>query len=362
MHSGSRLSKLPVLDWRFTAILKIPPILEDREEISQALDQPPYLLVVVDTEEEFDWNKSFDPDATSVEAMSDLPVGQAVCDEFEIRPTYVIDYPVASNPMSVRVLQEIITDDRAALGAHLHPWVNPPVDEEITGPNSYAGNLPRKLEAEKLRRLGERIEESFDLKPNIYKAGRYGLGGNSAAILEELGYEVDLSACPPYDFRIEGGPDYSRFSCHPFWFGKARRLLGLPNTGSLVGFLGSEAGRPVYDFASQASLRWTKLPGILSRLRVVDRLRLSPEGFELKDLMRLTDCLIERGVRTFSFSFHSPSLRAGCTPYVRSHSDLDRFIGRCRDYFEYFLGAKGGQAVTPIELKNHLDSNGARQT
>ena len=108
--------------------------------------------------------------------------------------------------------------------------------------NSYPGNLPRELEREKLARLTDRITERFGTRPTVYLAGRYGLGPNTATILEELGYEVDLSPCVPMDFTADGGPDYSGATNHPYWFGEGRRLLGLPCSGDFVGWMPGNRG------------------------------------------------------------------------------------------------------------------------
>ena len=48
------------------------------------------------------------------------------------------------------------------IGAHLHPWVNPPFVESVSNYNSYPGNLPGALERAKLHKLTSRIEQSFE--------------------------------------------------------------------------------------------------------------------------------------------------------------------------------------------------------
>jgi len=237
------------------------------------------------------------------------------------------------------------------LGAHLHPWVTPPQREEICSANSYPGNLPRELEFEKLRRLKNLMTEIFGESPRIYKAGRYGFGARTAGILSDLGFEVDLSAAPPFDFGEDGGPDYSSFDARPYWFGEGGGLLGLPTTGAYIGFL-DVAAHLVYAVARDPRLRWAHLPGILSRLGVVDRLRLSPEGYDLSDLKKLTRFLLARGVRTFTFSYHSPSLVPGNTCFVRDEAGLRRFLDRIRRYFDYFMNELGGVPSTPLELRD----------
>ncbi|MGB6991681.1 MAG: polysaccharide deacetylase family protein, partial [Thermoanaerobaculia bacterium] len=294
-------------------------------------DQPPTLLVVVDTEEEFDWEADFDRNATSVEAMRHVHLGQEVFDEAGVQPAYLVDFPVASQATGFAPIKEFVDSGRAVVGAHLHPWVSPPFDEEVNRRHSFAGNLSAALERAKLERLIDQIEDSFGERPVIYKAGRYGIGPNTAGILEDLGFEVDLSACPAFDFSAEGGPDYSRFSSDPYWFGEKRSLLGLPATGAFVGRLQRRAHR-WHHWATRPRLRWARLPGILARLGLIDRLHLSPEGFDFSDLRRLTKFLLARGVRVFTLSFHSPTLDPGRTPYARDRAELKNFLDVLRSY------------------------------
>jgi hypothetical protein len=317
------------------------------------LDHRPVLLVLADAEEEFDWSGDFRREHTHVTAMAHVDRAQAVCDEFGITPTYVVDYPVATQPAGSEPLREIAASGRAVIGAHLHPWVSPPFEEEVCTRNSFPGNLPPALEAAKLRSTVAAIERHLGVRPAVYQAGRYGLGAHTHALLEELGFDVDFSICPPFDYTADGGPDYSGWSTQPYWFGATRRMLGIPLTGAYVGLLRSRA-HALHSWASRPSLAWARLPGLLSRTGLLDRLRLSPEGFDSADHRHLTHELLARGVRSFVFSFHTPSLKPGCTPYVRSEAELAEFIERFRRYFDFFLGELGGLALTPLELRDRL--------
>ena len=110
--------------------------------------------------------------------------------------------------------------------------------------------------------------------------------------------------------------------------------------------------------SGQPAGRALRAPGLLARLAAVDRLRLSPEGFAPRHHRRLTEHLLQLGVRAFVWSFHTPSLEPGHTPYVRSEAELDAFLGRFSAYFEFFLGELGGVARTPFELKEALAQAG----
>ncbi|HTE06604.1 MAG TPA: polysaccharide deacetylase family protein [Planctomycetota bacterium] len=325
----------------------------------------PVLIVLIDAEEEFDWDGGFRREHTGVSAMAHVHRAQEIFDAYGIVPTYVVDFPVASQRQGSEPLAEIAASGRAVIGAHLHPWVTPPFDEEVCPRNSFPGNLPRELEAAKLASTISAIERAFGAPPRVYQAGRYGLGPHTHALLESLGFEVDFSICPPFDYTAEGGPDYSRWTTDPYWFGAERRLLGIPLTGGYTGLLsraprgGGSSGagglpHGLHTWANRRGNAWARLPGLLSRTGLLDRLRLTPEGFDAGDHRRLVQELLARGRRTFVFSFHTPSLKPGCTPYVRSEAELAEFLDRFRRCFDFFLGELDGLALTPLQLRERL--------
>lgn len=324
-----------------------------RQVVGLDANERPILLLVIDTEEEFDWARPHSRTATGVTAMRHIHRVQAVCDAFELRPCYVVDYPVVNQQDGYASIKDIRDDGRCSIGAHLHPWVTPPYEEEVNSWNSYPGNLPMALEQAKLERLGEQIENVFGEPAIVYKAGRYGVGTNTGAILDALGYGVDVSPLAAFDLSGDGGPNFERFPIVPWWHDDTRRLLFVPGTAALVGVLGP-AALACYRVATRRWCERLHVPGILARLRVVDRLRLSPEGYSLDEMKRLTRFLMAKGVRVFSLSFHSPSAEPGNTPYVRSAADLDAFLGRLREYFGFFFGELDGCAMSPLELRNHL--------
>jgi hypothetical protein len=240
------------------------------------------------------------------------------------------------------------------IGAHLNPWSTPPHREQVNRLNSYPGNLPREVEAAKLAALCAQIERALGVRPTIYKAGRYGTGPNTAAILEEQGYEIDISPAPAMDFHADGGPDFTGHSTRPFLFGRDRRLLCLPNTGAIVGWL-HELGPVLRPLLEHRSVMRLRLPAIASRLRLLERIRLTPEGYTLAEMRRLTRALLARGQRTFVLSLHSPSVVPGNTPYVRSDADLALLLARLRGYLAFFRDELHGSFVTPHALKAELE-------
>jgi hypothetical protein len=315
----------------------------------------PRLFVVVDTEEEFDWSAPFSRQHTSVGAMRHVGRAQRVFDRYGIKPTYVVDYCVAHQPEGYEPLQAIAKDDRCTIGAHLHPWVNPPFEETVNARNSFASNLPVPLEATKIGRLVGEIEANFGLRPRIYKAGRYGIGAETVAALGELGFQVDCSVNPTMDFSAVDGPSFAGFGPQPFWrHSTPGELLFLPCTVGFIGALGSGAGPALHDLASRPAFRTFRAVGLLARLGLANKVMLSPEGNTVGEMMALARRMVRAGVRTFSLTLHSPSLEPGHTPYVRSAADLETFLSSIDRFCEFFCHELNGEPSRPLDFRTEL--------
>ena len=90
----------------------------------------PQLFVLVDTEEEFDWSAPFSRENVRVTAIQEVDRLQHTLRPYGLRPTYVVDYPVAASRSSSARLAEIASRGECQIGAHLHPWVTPPLDRK----------------------------------------------------------------------------------------------------------------------------------------------------------------------------------------------------------------------------------------
>lgn len=319
----------------------------------------PRLLVVVDAEEEFDWNKPFSSSATSVTTMKLQHSAQLIFGRYGLVPSYAIDYPVAAKPDGYEPLLELLKDGVCEVGAQLHPWVTPPHTEEVCERNSYPGNLPKDLEYAKLKNLTEMIERNLGVRPKLYRAGRYGAGPNTAGILEDLGYQIDCSVLPEGPRSSPHAADYRGAPVRPYWLGRTR-ILEIPVTTSVLG-LARRASPALTPLASTHLMNRLRVPGVMARLRLLDRIRLSPEGNTLAEAKRLTRFMASNGHKVFVISYHSPSLGIGHTQYVQSRADLDRFMGWLDGYLEFFFGEIGGVASTPAEVLRWAEESTRRE-
>lgn len=305
----------------------------------------PELLVVVDTEEEFDWEGPFQRSATSTVSIAAQTRAHAIYDRLGVVPTYVLGYPVATDPAAVELLGGLRRDGRARIGAHLHPWVTPPHEETVNRGNSYHCNLPPALERAKIEHLTDAIEAAFGERPTVFKAGRYGFGDNTQRVLVDLGYRVDCSFVPYTSFANDGGPNYYHVSSRPVWLDREQGLLEVPLTIGYFGKLAQLGARmqPLFDSPVALSLR---LPGMLARSNLVARSRLSPEGVSAAEQCRLLDSLYRQGQRLFTLCYHSPSLAPGNTPYVQSEADLATFLASIETVLRHFRDVLSGSFTT----------------
>jgi hypothetical protein len=303
------------------------------------------LAVVVDTEEEFDWSAPFARENRETLTIPAQARAHAIFDRLGIVPTYVIDHPVATDPAAAAFLRALAETGRAEIGAHLHPWVTPPFEEAVTSRNSYHGNLPPALERAKIAALTETVTAAFGSRPTVFKAGRYGFGPHTAAALVEHGYRIDCSFVPHMSFAADGGPSFYGRSTSPFWLDSGRRLLEIPLTSGFTGPLAAAAERRPGLFDSDAAKR-LHIPGVLARLGLAERIRLSPEGHSVEEQCRLLATLAARGQTLFTLAYHSPSLSPGHSPYVRTEADLAAFLANLEAVLAYFRDGLGGGFTT----------------
>jgi hypothetical protein len=273
--------------------------------------------VFVDVEEEFDWRAPLDRRNRATTAMKAFPEAHLRFAERGVGLTCMVDHPIATDPASVAILSRVVEDGRSEIGTQLHAWVNPPFEAEAISRSSYAGNLPRALEAAKLETLTTAITTAFGVAPRAYRAGRYGIGSNSFELLAGLGYRIDSSVRPGYDYSADGGPNFTLVDSGAYRTGG---ITELPLTTVFTGYA-RRGGGGLY----RALGRIPKGRGAFARARLLSRIALTPEDMPIESALEAVAVAVGEGLRLLNLSFHSPSLVPGHTPYVRDAIDLKRF-------------------------------------
>lgn len=302
---------------------------------------PPTLLVVIDTEEEFNWNAPFSRDARSVRNIAELPGVFEICARHGAVPLCVIDHPVADDKAATALLRAARDAGQCEIGAHLHGWVTPPFEEAVTAAHSYGCNLPPDLEHRKIAALTDQIAQSFGDAPTMFRTGRYGVGAHTFKALSALGYRTDLSLPPHSNFSRDGGPSFYGWANRPFWADRVGGLLSLPITTGFSGHL-RRFGRQTAQTLDLKPAKRLRLPGILSRSGLLERSRLTPEGTSLAEMKRLLSALVGDGERVLTLSLHSSTLLPGATVYARDSGEVSDFLTRLDAVLGFFADELGG--------------------
>lgn len=294
-----------------------PVVPGDDQRVRWRSDLGRRFIVFVDTEEEFDWNAPFSRDARQTSAVSAIPEAHARFAAAGVPLAFMVDHPIVSDPTAVDIMRRAQEDGQSSIGAQLHPWVNPPFDEAVTPFNSFPGNLPLALEAAKIDVLTAAITDAFGSAPRAYRAGRYGIGPATIGLLADRGYRLDSSIRARYDYSAEGGPDFTAIDNHAFQTGG---LVELPLTTVFTGHLRGQ-GPSLYPLLG----RVPRGRGLMARSGLLARVALTPEQMPLPDALEAVRVAVNDELAVLNFSFHSPSLVPGHTPYVRDSADLTAF-------------------------------------
>ncbi len=295
-------------------------------------------LVTIDTEEEREWGTDYhDHSRYTVKNISFLPALQDVFDRYGVKATYLIDYPVAIDKQAMRILREFQDARRAEIGLHLHPWVNPPYEEERSLANTFPMNLPPELQLKKLRVLSEAIAQTTGKKPQTYRAGRYGFNESSVPVLEEIGVKVDSSVVPFRRAKQPFEPDFGYLpSIEPYRLNPENvRSAGNSPILEVPVTVGFSKRVPRWLAASYTDLPNIGLRRMLKKIFDIDLYWLRPSYANLRQMIQLSDTLIRSGVSFLNMMFHSNELMPGGSKYCKTQSDVDHYLQRLDAYFKY---------------------------
>ncbi|MCH2187514.1 polysaccharide deacetylase family protein, partial [Myxococcota bacterium] len=302
------------------------------------------VLVSVDTEED---NWAATRKTATVENIRALPKAHESMTALGLRPTYFVNYPVVSTDWSGDIIRTLHCSGRCEVGAHLHPWNTPPLEESFTPENTMMKNLPAKLQRKKLQVLTQAIANVTGQRPTSFRAGRFGLDEAGVRALVELGYQVDSSVTPFVNWmEYSEGADFSRAPFVQYRM-DGRSEMTKPSRECPIWEVPISCGftrRPfawrgrLHRILENRRLRPFKLLGVASRTGVLRRVVGSPETDSIDDLVQLAHSLIQSDVNYLHLFFHSSSLVPGNSPFVRTEKEalglmkcLAEFVSRVAD-------------------------------
>jgi hypothetical protein len=296
----------------------------------------PFLLVGIDTEGDNQWDASA-RERQTFENLYALPQLHERFQRHGVRPTYVVTYPVVTDPRAADVLRGLLATGTCEIGAHHHAWETPPCAPEDARRHPYACTLPVEQVERQIATLTDAIVQAVGVRPVSYRSGRFGFSAAHVSALERHGYLVESSVAPLFDEAHKGGPDFVGAPRGPYFlsYDDATRpgtsdVLEVPVSAGLnrrlPAWLERCYGHAPHPYTTRRVLR---------KLGIARLQWLRPSYSPLDDMKALAGRLVADGVPQLSLLFHSSEAIVGGSPYNRTEAELAAFLDRL-DAFLHF--------------------------
>ncbi len=316
----------------------------------------PYLIITIDTEEGFDWSKPFSRCDYSTRTLFDHDFYMSgFYKAYNIQPIALVSYPLLNDNDCGRLLKKYASEKQYFLGTHLHSWVTPPFEEELSNFNSFAHNLPADLEYKKLKFLTDKFIDILGFQPLYYKAGRYGISNRSYEFLHTLQYHYDFTPFAKRDFSSETGVDFSDIQNKPFYPLPETLIASYPATADYIGYL----KEIVFLQKLFKNPLLTKLKGrsVLANSHLMNFIPLTPEGVSENEMKNLTRTLLSQGQEYFHLSYHASSFTMNGNLYSKTKKNITAIEVKLKNYIHFFQEIGGQTHISPYDLDQFIKTD-----
>src|SRR6476659_8836365 len=311
-----------------------------------------HLLVGIDTEGDNQWDAA----ARAHQQFSNiyaLPRLHALFAKHGVRPTYVITYPVATDPQSAAVLRALLARGDCEIGAHHHAWETPPCTDEDVRRHPYASALPRAQFEAQLASLTAAIADAVGTRPVSYRSGRFGFSAMHVAGLERLGYVVESSVAPLFYESHKGGPEFVEAPLTPYFL--AYDSATIPGTSGVLEVPVSAALNrrlpKILQYAYARAPRPYTTRRVLRALRLLKLRWLRPSYSSLDDMVALARDLAGAGEPVLNLLFHSSEAIVGGSPYNKTDEEVAAFFERLDRFLAFATRELGAVPATFAEFR-----------
>jgi hypothetical protein len=313
----------------------------------------PALVVGIDTEGDNQWDVRARRQQT-FENIYGLIRLHEFFERHDVRPTYFVTYPVASDPRSADILRTLANRGNAEIAAHHHAWETPPFEAEDVARHSYALSLPLSKFDAQLDSLTWKIGDVVGRRPVSYRSGRFGFAAAHVSSLERQGYRVDSSVVPLFYEAHKGGPDFADAQLEPYFLSYDH--AGRPGSSSVMELPVSSAlnrrlnraftrlyARAPWPYQTKRALRL---------LRIAEVQSLRPSYHSAAKMIAFGKRLARQGQPLLNLFFHSSEAIAGGSPYNRTTGELDAFFDRLARFLNFAGRELRATPMTFEEFRN----------
>lgn len=307
-----------------------------------------YLALSLDVEEEGLFCGSYrrvNPQVTNISAMGRL----APLLERGIKPTFFCAWSVLADPASRKAIDALRGKYKLEIGAHLHHWNTPPLQEFPGMPEKVsqvpAASVPLDNMAAKLENLFS-LARDFNGSPvKSFRMGRWDLHREVWPLLLHNGVQCDASVRPLHMSRHKNSSPDHFDACHDPYLVRWTdgQILEIPLTVTpLHPLLAKFGGKGEIGKIHRSMLRkW----GCLTLLPVEHPLW----------LMKLTTLLhVRRGGRVLSLTWHSSEMMPGGAPHMRDENSVSLFMNKMEAYAGWLEKTFDIQYETMSGIKSRL--------
>ena len=298
-------------------------------------------IITVDTEADNEWAR---PKISTLKNLEFIPRFQELCNRYSFKPTYLTIYDVAGSSYFKDMMKTFLRSGQAEVGAHLHPWSCPPLEDVTSNDlyyHPYPHELPTTLFKKKMERLTNALEQAFNVKPRTYRGGRWGFAPDHIEVLLALGYIADCSVTPYIswehhlgDPKGKGGPDYTKAPILPY-------ILNSPNTRNkssskllevpLTVLFRNHWIRSIYHTTRNINIVRT----VLTKYGFGPRVFRPSHNSNAKQLISIYRSAKLLSLPYIQMMIHSSELMPGCSPYNPDNNSIENLFQRMEELFQY---------------------------
>ena len=274
----------------------------------------PSFLVTLDVEGDDQWAR---PKSITTDNAGYLPRFQALCEKHGFRPTYLVNYEMAISPVFQKFGRDSIKNNLGEIGCHIHAWNSLPsyqLTSDDLAYHPYLIEYPEDIIHQKISFQTKLLEETFCVKINSHRAGRWGFNEIYAQILCEHKYCVDCSVTPFVSWKQHmgdpsqhGGPDYVNFSDNAYFLDTSDiKKAGKSNLLEV----------PVTIIKSRPKIVGSHSSPVISWLR--------PNGNNLETLLHIIKVARKEKRDYVEFMMHSSELMPAGSPTFITNQDIEK--------------------------------------